>query len=267
MRVRSLGWAGLEVVSDGASLVIDYVRDFPLFTASRSRDAYALPRQRASAALVTHLHEDHTDVEAIESAVGATGLVLRPAPQADGPPASEFTERAETRLGVSTLDIRGVADWERVELDGFTVTAVPAVDGLGDPQVNWVVEADGQRLFHGGDTMFHGYWWLIAQRLGPITLAALPINGAVVNVPHLQPASPVPAVLTPEQAVHAARILGADAILPIHHGVDQPPGYVEVPDAVAATAVAAHECAMRVHHLSAGDSVDLADVGQSTSTP
>ncbi|MFE0025298.1 hypothetical protein [Amycolatopsis sp. NPDC059021] len=44
--------------------------------------------------------------------------------------------------------------WSTRDIGPFRVTAV---DGLGDPQPNWVVQADGQRVFHGGDTMFNGY--------------------------------------------------------------------------------------------------------------
>ncbi len=49
---------------------------------------------------------------------------------------------------------------------------------------------DGQRVFHGGDTMFHGCWWLIARRFSPFDAVFLPANGAVVDAPHLQPPSP-----------------------------------------------------------------------------
>lgn len=30
-------------------------------------------------------------------------------------------------------------------------------------QVSWVVEADGQRIRHGGDMMFQGWWWLASS--------------------------------------------------------------------------------------------------------
>lgn len=91
----------------------------------------------------------------------------------------------------------------------FRVTAVPAIDGLGDPQLNWVVQADEQRAFHGGDTMFHGYWWLIARRFSPFDAVFLPANGAVVDAPHLQPPSPLPAAMTPRQEAVAAQLLDA----------------------------------------------------------
>jgi L-ascorbate metabolism protein UlaG (beta-lactamase superfamily) len=257
MEIRRLGWAGLEISAGGKSLVVDFVRDFFLLTATQPYGAFVEPAQPAVAALITHLHEDHTDVSAIESAVGTAGLVLRPEPFTATAQEATFTEAAEGALEASSLDVRTPPVWRRISLPPFTITAVPAVDGLGDPQVNWVVEADGQRVFHGGDTLFHGYWWLIARRVGPIDVAVLPINGAVVDVPHLQPPSPLPAVMTPEQAVQAAVILGAGTVVPMHFGVHRPPLYVEQPDAVDGLVEAAKGVSLRVLTLDPGDSAEV----------
>lgn len=87
----------------------------------------------------------------------------------------------------------------------FRVTALLAVDGLGDPQLNWAVEADGQPVFHGGDTIFHSSWWLIARRFSPFDAVFLPANGAVVDAPHLQPPSPLRRGFRPEERVPRAR--------------------------------------------------------------
>jgi L-ascorbate metabolism protein UlaG (beta-lactamase superfamily) len=239
-------------------LVVDFVRDFSLLSATQPDGAFADPEGTAVAALVTHLHEDHTDVTAIRSAIGDTGLMLRPAPFVAAADEAVFTDGAEADLEASTLNVRTVDEWERIQLPPFTITAVPAVDGLGDPQLNWVIEADGQRVFHGGDTIFHGYWWLIAKRTGPIDLAVMPINGAVVNVPHLQPSSPLPAVMTPEQAAQAAAILRSKAVLPIHFGVHQPPVYVEAVDAVERLADAGGQLSLRVVNSEPGQGIDVA---------
>ena len=109
---------------------------------------------------------------------------------------------------------RQVEIWEGAEAGPFTITALPAVDGLGDPQVSWLVEADGQRILHLGDTIFHGYWWRMARRHGPFDLVLAPINGASVNFPHLQPPSPLAATLEPEQAALTGELLAARAADP-----------------------------------------------------
>ena len=110
-------------------------------------------------------------------------------------------------------------------LGDFTATAVPAVDGYGDPQVSWVVSAGGRRIIHCGDTLWHGAWWQIGRQYGPFDAAFLPINGARFG--WRKPVSDIPAVLTPEQAVAAAQVLGARLIVPIHYGVVGAEGYAE----------------------------------------
>jgi L-ascorbate metabolism protein UlaG (beta-lactamase superfamily) len=119
--------------------------------------------------------------------------------------------------------------YEPLLLGEFTVAAVPAVDGLNDDQVSWVILADGQRLFHGGDTLWHGAWWQIARQYGPFDWVFLPING--VQLPFLQPASEQPVTMTPEQAVAAGIVLGAKLTIPIHYGLPATDSYFEVPTA------------------------------------
>lgn len=234
MRVRRLGWAGLEIEARGELLLIDYVRDLsPLFRGWKPGDGLAVPSGKATAALVTHLHRDHTDAFALADALAPGARVLRPAPGHGDDTDNVTTLPAERELVQHRLTTETVNAWDTRDIGPFRVTAVPAVDGLGDPQLNWVVQADGQRVFHGGDTMFHGSWWLIARRFAPFDAALLPANGAVVDAPHLQPPSPLPAAMDPHQAAAAAEILDARYAIPMHYEADQPdkiPGYVEVTD-------------------------------------
>ncbi|RSM75822.1 MBL fold metallo-hydrolase [Kibdelosporangium aridum] len=236
MRVRRLGWAGLEIESDGQTVVIDLVTEAEPLSSVLPEGALIPARPGAMAALCTHLHSDHADPAAIEGVLVEGGVVLRP--RATN---TAWTVQAEMCFAARSLTVRIVQDWETVTVGPFGITAVPSVDGLGDPQVNWVVAAGGKRVFHGGDTVFHGYWWEIADRCGPLDAAFLPINGAAVNFPHLQPASPLPAVLTPEQAVVAGMILGARQIIPIHYGIEGQPAYVEVDDPIESLHMAAKQ--------------------------
>ncbi|WP_030683098.1 MBL fold metallo-hydrolase [Streptomyces sp. NRRL B-1347] len=234
MRVRRLGWAGLEIEAGGQRLVIDYVRDLsPLFTGWMPGEGLAAPSGKVAVALVTHLHRDHADAAALADVLTPGAPVLRPAPGHGDDVDNVTTLPAERELALHRLAAEVVDAWSAREVGPFRVTAVPAVDGLGDPQLNWVVEADGQRVFHGGDTMFHGWWWLIARRFSPFDAVFLPANGAVVDAPHLQPPSPLPAALDPRQAAAAAEILDARYAVPMHYEAEQPdkiPGYVEVLD-------------------------------------
>ena len=263
MKVRRLGWDGLEVITlSGESLVIDYVRDSSVFLRDNWVGGHSVPPSPtlATVALVTHLHEDHTDIAAIESAVGREGLVLRPGPFLGTDAENVFVLAQEHAFAASDLDVQTVSEWESREFGPFTVTAVPAIDGLGDPQVNWVVEADCFRVFHGGDTMFHGYWWLVAGRLGAIDVAALPVNGAVVDVPHLQPASSLPACMGPREAVEAAMSLRATTLLPLHYGVTGTTVvYIEDDDPIAHVIELARDAGQAVVTLQPGETLDLAD--------
>jgi L-ascorbate metabolism protein UlaG (beta-lactamase superfamily) len=182
-------------------------------------------------ALVTHLHEDHADTRAIADALAPGGVLLRPAAaEGDGLEVAAVAP-VEERLAQAGVDQRVVAPWETVEVGPFRATAVPAVDGFGDPQVSWVVEAEGTRILHAGDTLFHGSWWHTRRRTGPIDVAFLPVNGAVVSLPHRQPASPIEAAMGPREAAAAAAILQAGEAIPIHYdALHRAPVYVQADD-------------------------------------
>ncbi|WHT15606.1 MBL fold metallo-hydrolase [Crossiella sp. CA-258035] len=259
MRMRRLGWAGLEIEADGERLVIDYVRDLsPLFTGWQPGERLTKPSGPVTAALLTHLHRDHTDAAALAEVLTPGAPVLRPAPGHGDDVDNVTTLPAERELAQHRLAAEVVDTWSTRELGPFRVTAVPAVDGLGDPQLNWVVQADGQRVFHGGDTMFHGYWWLIARRFSPFDAAFLPANGAVVDAPHLQPPSPLPAAMDPRQAAAAAAILDARHAVPMHYEAEVPDkiaGYVEVTDPAQEFRMHAGG---RAHVLPTGAWLDLA---------
>ena len=220
MRLRRLGWAGLELEAGGESVVVDHVLDPRIFSAffEEPRDEFIAPEPgRAQAALLTHLHRDHADVAAIEQAVTSGGSVLRPARKRVESALDEFaTGEAETALAASGLQVRSCVPADAFEIGPFTITTLPASDGLGSPQVSWLIRADSQSVLHAGDTLWHGGWWNVPAAHGPIDVAVLPANGVEVDYPQWQPAVTVPAVMTPEQAVEAARALQARSLVPIH---------------------------------------------------
>nr|WP_199930982.1 MBL fold metallo-hydrolase [Streptomyces sp. CB02923] len=230
--MRRLGWAGAEIEHDGRTLVIDLIEDASPLHSDEKFPAASRPGETA-AALVTHLHSDHADPVAIRRALADGAPVYRPVPVTG--PADDLkwtcgTEKSFREHGVATQVLQ---PWARRSVGPFRIGAGPSVDGLGDPQLSWVVECDGLRVFHGGDTTFHGHWWSIARRFGPVDIAFVPVNGAVVELPHLQPPSPFHASMLPEEAAVAAHILGARLAIPIHYGtLHKPPLYTETPRAV-----------------------------------
>lgn len=68
-----------------------------------------------------------------------------------------------------------------------------------------------------------------------------------------QPASSVHAVLTPEQAVDAAVVLGARRLVPIHYGVSGAEGYAEVDDVLGTLAEAARRRSMPLGIVAPGE--------------
>ena len=214
------------------------------------------PSRPLTAALVTHLHGDHTDPPALARALQPGAPVLRPAVSTAEGLDSAGTFGAEAGLAEHGLATDIVDVWDSRTIGPFTVTAVPAVDGFGDPQVSWVVEADGERILHAGDTIFHGFWWSIVARLGPIGTAFLPVNGAVCEFPHKQPFSPIPATLDPERAAAAAHLLQVDRAIPIHYGaIEGPPIYAPIADAAQAFAREAAALGVTTEIIAPGDRV------------
>ena len=233
MRIRRLGWAGIEIEHGGDTLLMDYVLDasgLPL----RDENTPFPPASRPKSAVVgllTHLHGDHADAAALAEALRPGAPVFRPAAATGAGSDLELTAPSEAGFNRSSLDTRVVEPWTSHEAGPFGLHAVPAVDGFGDLQISWVVECGGKRIIHAGDTLFHGYWWRIARRFGPFDLAFLPINGAVVDFPFLRPPRDQEAVMTPEEAAKAARMVGARTIVPIHYGaLHRPPLYNETRD-------------------------------------
>ncbi|GAA5068976.1 MBL fold metallo-hydrolase [Lysobacter panacisoli] len=239
LRVQRLAWAGIRLQLPEATLFLDplvnpdawgpALKDTLVPVDDAVGDTYVL---------VTHAHPDHFDAKAAADALGKGGALIFPS-------------------GTNPLPIppgaraRAAASWEPQLLGDFTATAVPASDGYGDPQVSWVVTAGGRRIFHGGDTLWHGHWWRIGRQFGPFDAAFLPVNGARFG--WRKPVSGQPGVLTPEQAVAAANILGARRLVPIHYGVSGMAEYVEVEDPIGRLRAAARGTSVQVQPITPGD--------------
>lgn len=260
MRIRRLGWAGIEIEADGRRAVIDLLEEIGVMErfVGPAHDRLVAPDPGVDVALVTHLHFDHADPAAIARVIAPGGVLLRPAP-ADGE-GLEVAGVALTEAGLAERDVpaRVAGPWEAVEVAGLRCVAVPAVDGFGDPQVSWVVEAGGRRILHAGDTLFHGSWWLIATRHGPFDAVFLPVNGAVVDLPHRRPPSPLAAAMDPRQAAVAAHLLGARIAVPIHYDtLHRPPVYVQVDDPAGAFCEEAAALGVEARVLAPGEALEL----------
>jgi L-ascorbate metabolism protein UlaG (beta-lactamase superfamily) len=260
MKITRLAWAGLELEAAGQTAVVDLLQNAESMEPFLGRPHTPLPGPSrpgaASLALVTHLHQDHTDPPAIAAALAPGGVLLRPASDE-----GEFLEVAGTAVaeqGLADLGVtqRIVSPWETVQVGPFRATAIPAVDGFGDPQVSWIVEAGGTRILHAGDTLFHGWWWRARMRLGDIDYAFLPVNAPLAAFPHRRPASPRGVVMTPDEAAAAAAVLEPREAIPIHYDtLHNPPVFAEAADAAARFLAAAQHLGVIARRVEPGDVV------------
>src|SRR4051794_949292 len=87
MNVRWLGWAGIEIESNGAAVVIDPLADPAATFAPLDEDAangdlpeVSAPHSggQAVAGLVSHLHRDHTDAGALTEALADDAAMYEP---------------------------------------------------------------------------------------------------------------------------------------------------------------------------------------------
>ena len=153
-------------------------------------DPYQIgPADPADLVLVTHEHFDHCSPEDVAKVQGpATKIITEKdsAPQLSG-------------------DVQVVVPGEHVTVEGVTIEAVPAynVDKAFHPKENgwlgFIVEIDGVRIYHAGDTDF------IPEMSGFKTdIALLPVSGTYV--------------MTAEEAVEAALAIHPQIAIPMHYG-------------------------------------------------
>ena len=223
MYIQRLAWAGIRICDDDFNIVIDPLvntGEAARFMGAPLMEAIPVKEHSVQLALVTHLHPDHYDPATLRACLTPRGRVL-------------CADEIAPRLNTDHVPHKELGLYKPLSVGEATVTAVPAVDGLGDDQVSWVIEVGGKRFIHCGDTLWHGNWWRLAKRFGSFDVAFLPINGAIVQFPGYTP-SGISAVLTPEQAVAAGHLLQAQAILPINYGMfNRPPIYTELPNVEA----------------------------------
>lgn len=230
MYIRKLGWAGVEIQTEEQRIVIDLIESTGFLAPAMGEPREPLPPTSGTVdlALLTHLHRDHADAPLLARVLSPESIVLRPAGAGGG----ELVSAVEEELAEASLQTRIVEPWETLHYGEVTVTALPASDGFGDPQVSWLIEADGLRILHAGDTLWHGNWWNFVLRYGAIDIAFLPINGVTLQAPNRQPNVDIAASMNPEQAGAAAHALRASLTVPIHHSTFQnPPHYSEADDA------------------------------------
>jgi L-ascorbate metabolism protein UlaG (beta-lactamase superfamily) len=160
------------------------------------------------AVVISHDHYDHLDMATVQ------GLAAR-------------GTRFAVPLGVGAhLEKWGVDPATIVELDwnesasiaGLTLTATPARHYSGRNPLHgnetlwssWVVAGPAHRFFFSGDSGYFDAYKAIAVKHGPFDLALIKIGACDEMWQAIH--------MSPEEAVQAARDLGARLLLPVHWG-------------------------------------------------
>jgi len=139
---------------------------------------------------------DHFDVSALHDLAATV-------PRAIAPPALR-----ERLVGLGFREVTGLAWWEHTDVEGVTVTAVPA---SGGPRANgYVLVSREARVFVAGPTAPVDGLVDVAVAFPHLDVAILPIGGRRVFGTLRE--------MTPEQAAAAAATLGAARVVPSDYG-------------------------------------------------
>lgn len=182
-----------------------------------------------TAVLASHEHADHLDGPAFGRIAAASDVPTFVVPRPLRPIAIE--------AGVPEARVVGAQPGEVVEVGDLRIYPVPACHGIhmadaytfgqelsdGDYRyLGYVVEIDGIRVYHAGDTIaYEG----MVERLRDLSIdvALLPINGR----DHFRERLDVVGNLTPREAADLAAAIGVDLVIPMHY--DTVPGNTESP--------------------------------------
>ncbi|RDT52279.1 MBL fold metallo-hydrolase [Escherichia coli] len=204
-------------------LMGQYILTDPVFSDRASPLRFVGPKRRTPPALtiselpsldtivISHNHYDNLDARTMRALIQRFPQVTIFVPLGLG-------------NGCRRLGARNVIEldwWQSVVFQGLVYTAVPAQHwSMRTPWdrnfalwCGWVIESSAQRFWFPGDTGYSEDLLAIPQRLGPLSLAALPIGAYAprwfMSYNHMDP----------QQAVTLWQQLGKPLSFPVHWGV------------------------------------------------
>jgi L-ascorbate 6-phosphate lactonase len=169
--------------------------------------------------LITHDHLDHLDDDALPGIATASPAAPFVAPE---PVTTRLVE-----LGIAADRVVAAQPGRTIELDGVIVHPVPACHGVEPADaytfgrelsgglyryLGYVVDLNGARVYHAGDTVHYDGVEETVRALAP-DVALLPINGRSAE----REALGIVGNLDEGEAVALAAAIGADLLVPIHY--------------------------------------------------
>jgi L-ascorbate metabolism protein UlaG (beta-lactamase superfamily) len=187
MLLRYLGHSSFEIHTSSKRILID-----PLL---KENPTAARPSEKADIVFITHEHFDHCAPDDIRKNISSGAIIV----------ASE-----ECTSKLSGFKAKFVRPGQKGSLADVSFEAVPAynVNKFKEPgvayhpkssKVGFIIEADGKRVYHAGDTDFIPEM----KELQRIDVALLPIGGTFT--------------MTIDEAVEAAKTIHAKLTLPMHY--------------------------------------------------
>jgi L-ascorbate metabolism protein UlaG (beta-lactamase superfamily) len=149
---------------------------------------------RLDVILVTHDHADHADARAMDEMDKRALVVV----------ATDALAARTKNLGYREVVV--LAPWEALTVKGVTITAVPGLHDIYE--IGFVVQGGGTSVYFAGDSRLHPALPAIAERFEPV-VSILSCDGTRLAGGDLH-------VMTPDDAVTAARTLRSKLVLPSH---------------------------------------------------
>lgn len=149
---------------------------------------------RLDVILITHDHADHADIRALDQLDKRAIVIVA---------TSDLAARVR-QLGYREAVV--LAPWEERKIGQVTITAVPALHDIYE--IGFVVKSARTSMYFAGDTRLFPDLAAIAERFSP-EVSILPVDGTRLVGGSLH-------VMTPEDAVTAARTLKSRLVIPSH---------------------------------------------------
>lgn len=184
MKITWIGHSALKLQGSKTVFIDPFLSGNPV--ASMSLDNVS----QADVVVVTHDHGDHLgDAHAICTKTGATLVSIYEIAEA----------AAQQGIKAEGMNVGGT-----ITVDGVAVSLVPAIHtaGLGGTATGTVVEMDGKKVYHAGDTGLTMEMQLIGEMYQP-DIGFLPIDGRFN--------------MTPRLAAKGVELLKIPKVVPVHY--------------------------------------------------